>query len=47
MPPGDMSSCAAILPVVGLGLNGESEDLIGVEVETAALLAVGPERISA
>ena len=42
MPPGDTSSFAAILPVVGLGLNGESEDLIGVEVEAAILLVIGP-----
>ena len=44
MPPGDMSSCAAILLVVGPGLNGEAEGLVGVEVETAILLVIGPGR---
>ena len=42
MPPGDMSNCAAILLVVGPGLNGEFGDLVGVEVEAAILLVIGP-----
>jgi hypothetical protein len=42
MPPGDMSNCAAILLVVGPGLNGESRGLVGVEVEAVILLVVGP-----
>jgi len=42
MPPGDMSSCAAMLLVMGPGLNGEAEGLVGVEVEAAILLVIGP-----
>ena len=42
MPPGDISSRAAILLVVGPGLNGESGGLVGVEVEAAILLIIGP-----
>jgi len=42
MPPGDMSSCAAIILVVGPGLNGEAEGLVGVEIEAAILLVIGP-----
>ena len=42
MPPGDMSNCAAILLIVGPGLNGESGGLVGVEVEAAILLIIGP-----
>ena len=40
--PGDMSNCAAILLIVGPGLNGESGGLVGVEVEAAILLIIGP-----
>ena len=42
MSPGDMSSCAAMLLVMGPGLNGEAEGLVGVEVEAAILLVIGP-----
>jgi len=42
MPPGDMSSCAAMLLIMGPGLNGEAEGLVGVEVEAAILLVIGP-----
>ena len=36
------TNCTVILLVVGLGLNGESRGLAGVEVEDAILLVVGP-----
>ena len=42
MPPGDMSSCAAMLLVMGPGFNGEAEGLDGVEVEAVILLVIGP-----
>jgi len=42
IPPGDMCSCAAMLLVVGPGLNCVSGGFVGVEVEAAILLVIGP-----
>jgi hypothetical protein len=42
MPPGDISSCAAILLVVGPGLTGVPGGLVGVGIEAAIILVVGP-----
>ena len=42
IPPGDMSSCAAMLLVVGPGLKCVSGGLVRVEVEAAILLVIGP-----
>ena len=42
IPPGDMSSCAAMLLVVSPGLKCVSGSLIRVEVEAAILLVIGP-----
>ena len=42
IPPGVMSSCAAMLLVVGPGLKCVSGGLVGVEVEAAILLVIGP-----
>ena len=42
MPPGDVSSCAAIRLVIGPGLTGVPGGLVGVETEAAILLVVGP-----
>ena len=41
-PPGDVSSCATIRLVIGLGLTGVPGGLVGVETEAAILLVVGP-----
>ena len=41
IPPGDMCSCAAMLLVVGPGLNCVSGGFVGVEVEAAILLVIG------
>jgi len=41
MPPGDVSSCAAIRLVIGPGLTGAPGGLVGVETEAAILLVVG------
>ena len=40
IPPGDMCSCAAMLLVVGPGLNCVSGGFVGVEA--AILLVIGP-----
>ena len=47
MPPGDMSSCVAILLVVGPVLSGESGGFVEVEVETAILFLIDPGLIGA
>ena len=47
MPPGDVSSCAVIRLVIGLGLTGVPGGLVGVETEAAILLVVGPGLTSA
>ena len=42
MPPGDVSSCAAIRLVIGPGLTGVPGGLVGVETKTTIFLVVGP-----
>ena len=42
MPPGDMSSCAAILVVVGPGLTSVLGEFVRVETEAAMRPVVGP-----
>ena len=42
IPPGDMCSCTAMFLVVGPGLNCVSGGFVGVEVEAAILLVIGP-----
>ena len=42
MPPGDMSSCVAILLVVGPRLTGVLGEFVRVEIEVVMHLVVGP-----
>ena len=47
MPPGDVSSCAAIRLVIGPGLTGVPGGLVGVETEgMAAQLDTSPGGIA-
>ena len=41
MPPGDVSSCAAIRLVIGPRLTGVPGGLVGVETEAVILVVVG------
>ena len=42
MPPGDVSSCAAIRLIIGPGLVGVPGGLVAVETEAVILFVVGP-----